>query len=261
MKLRFALTLFLAIALCFSASGVQAAAKAPDKRLEGVVDLEKLILSMNLSTFSGDERSKKTDEKARALLAEAGWIPNAQGVFTLRMKNTMLTFRGDDKLPHFYILPFTRPLLASKKPRPAMTGSFVVVTEDLEGSNYAKMSGFGYIGRGSHTRGTRYGILPFNQDFIRLLVRDKITSYVFTLTDVDVEACKERRKEFELFFKCRFSNKTHDYLRRQDNVKLSSFDSPNSRRVAEYFLCVDVVGAFLYNTKSERVVREWAITP
>lgn len=257
MKLRFALALSAVICLLFAAP----ATAFQDKRLEGVVDLQKLSHSLDLRTFSSGKKSPGTDAEAREILQEAGWVPNSKGIFTLRMGNKMLTFRGDEKLKHFYVLPFTRNVIAEKNMRPVMTGSFVVVDENLEGGSYAKMTGFGYIGRGSHTRGERYGFLPFNQDFIRLLARDKITSYIFTITDMNVEDATERRREFELYFKCRFSDKSGDYIRRQSNVKLSSADSPNSRRIMEYMLCVDVVGAFVYNSKTGRVVREWSIKP
>lgn len=255
-KLRPVLVLFLALTFC-----PPGAALAAEKDLRSAVDIEKLCLSLELKTFSNEKKSASTERLARERLVEAGWAQNKDGVFTVRMSNSMLTFRGDEELGHFYVMPFTRYVLPEKNPRPSATGSFVVVSENLETNNYAKMSGFGYIGRGSHTKGERYGLLPFNSDFIRLLTRDKITTYIFTITGINAEKFMAQRREFELFLKCRFSDKTQDYIRKQSNVKTSSSESSNSRRIAEYMLCVDVVGAFVYNSKTGRVVREWAIQP
>lgn len=259
---RIALFLLFAIAFYpFTAPAATAASVAKDSRLEGVVDIQKLALSMELKTFSVGSKSARTDALSRELLREAGWIPNKDGLFTLKMSNSMLTFRGDEQLGNFYVLPFTRYVIPEKRPRPAMAGSYLVVVENLDYANYAKISGFGYIGRGSHTKGDRYGILPFNQDFIRLLAHDKITSYIFTLTKMDVPAAQKKRYDYELYLKCRFTDKAQDYIRRQANIKTSSVRSTNSRRIMEYLLCVDVVGAFVYDRVAGKVLCEWRIDP
>ena len=250
------------LSLLILCSGSALAYAAVDKRLKGIVDIETLVHSMDLKTFSTSKKNGATEQAARERLEAAGWIPNKTGEFTLRVTNNMLSFRGDAALEHFYILTFTRTIIPEKRnPRPAMTGAFLVVNENLSFANYAKMSGFGYIGRGSHTSGERFGILPFNQDFIRLLSHDKITSYIFTLTNVDAARSEEQRKTYELYLKCRFSSKAHDYIRRQANIKTSSREAPNSRRIMEYLLCVDVTGAFVLNTKSGHIIREWRIDP
>lgn len=234
---------------------------AAEQDLKAVVDIEKLCRSLEPNTFSTGEKNKYTEKEAAEHLVEAGWTQNKDGIFVVRMSNSMLTFRGDEELGHFYIMPFTRYVLPERNARPSPAGSFIVVSEDIETKNYAKMSGFGYIGRGSHTKGERYGLLPFNNDFIRLLTRDKITTYIFTVTGTNVEKFMSQRREFELFLKCRFSDKSQDYIRKQNNVKTSSSTSTNSRRITEYMLCVDIVGAFVYNSKTGRIVREWAIKP
>lgn len=244
--------------LCCSAP---ASASSPDKRLQGVVDVKTLALSLDLKTFSGGEKTPASEAGLLERLQEAGWAPNKSGVFTVRMRNGMLTFRGDKELRQLYILPFTRRILPDKDPRPARTGSYVVVDENIEYVNYSSISVFGYIGRGSHSSGERYGLLPFNEDFIRLLSRDKITSYIITLTDTDADKAKRERAVYELYLKCRFTDKDPDYIRRQVNLKRATQESPNSRRITEYLLCVDVVGAFLYNKETRQVVREWKIEP
>lgn len=254
-NLLFALSLLI---LCFYSGTIHAAV---DKRLQGIVNIETLVHSMDLDTFYDEKKTPKTEQQIRELLEAAGWIPNKTGEFTLRIPNQLLSFSAGEELRNFYILTFTRNVIPGKRPRPIPTGSFLVVAENLKSANYAKMSGFGYIGRGSHTSGERFGILPFNQDFTRLLTRDKITSYIFTLTDADSERNMEQRRVYELYLKCRFTSKTDDYIRKQENIKTSSRGSANSRKITEYLLCVDVYGAFVYNTKSGLIIREWRIQP
>lgn len=252
-QLFFALFLLL---FCFISTPTLA---AKDKRLQGVVNIETLVRSLDLDTFSDDHKDAETESLIRKRLEEAGWVPNKTGEFTIRIQNNMLSFRGDDSLKSFYILTFTRNILPERRSRPVATGSFLVTEEKLKSANYAKISGFGYIGRGSHTSGERFGLLPFNQDFIRLLARDKITSYIFTLTNVIPERSMRQRHYYELYLKCRFSDKTGDYIRQQANIKTSSRESPSSRRIMEYLLCVDVTGAFVYNSKTGHIIREWRI--
>lgn len=233
---------------------------ASDKCLEGIVDVQKLALSLAPDVFSDKKKTAGTELAAQEALKAAGWTPNSEGVFIIRLDNAMLSFKSNEDLKHFYIMPLTRRVIMDKRKKPVATGSYVVVSEDLENSNYAKMSGFGYIGRGSHVKGIRYGFLPFNQDFIRLLGQDK-AAYIFTMTGVDVNRAKQERFNYELLLKCRFTSKVQDYIRIQENVKTSSSESTHSRKIMEYLLCVDVVGAIVYDSKNNKVLCEWKIAP
>lgn len=251
------LALLVTVLLCFGGTPALAA----DKRLEGIVDVEKLAQSLDLKTFSDQKKNSATERQAREKLMEAGWIPNDKGVFTIRLCSSELSYLTNPEERSVYIMPLTRVILPIKRPLPSITDYYVVTYEALFMNNFsAKMKGFGYIGRGSHTKGSRYGILPFNKGFVRLLGSSgEVTTYIFTLNDVDTKRAKEDRLLYELYLKCRFSKGTHDYIRRQANVKTSSTESPNSRRIMEYMVCVDVVGAFLYNSKTGVVIREWRI--
>lgn len=258
MNIRSFLPVFLAAVLLLVPSASVFA--MGDKGLEGLVDVQILADSLDLKTFSGQKKTPGTEALVREHLIQAGWVPNSEGTFIVRMNGRMLGYSTNAKLHSLYIMPVTRPVIHTRKPLPAATGHYVVVDEDLSMNNFAaKMSGFGFIGRGSHTKGERFGILPFNKGFVRLLSGGDLSTYILTLDKVDTEKAKQERKDYELYLKCRFSRSTHDYIRRQDNIKKSSAESTNSRQITEYLLCVDVLGAVLYNTRTSSIVREWRI--